>query len=68
MRITIHDTRKCGYCIQATRPWMQNHGFDFRDFVKNGIDWEDMKHIDEEVVHRAYQQACLREASEDGKQ
>ena len=60
MKITIHDTRKCGYCISATKRWMEDHDFDFRDFVKNGLEWDRVKHIDEEVVARSYEQALIR--------
>lgn len=27
-----------GYCRKGTRLWVHAHGFDWRDFVRNGID------------------------------
>lgn len=30
-------TEKPGLCIPKSREWAKRHGFDFRDFLRNGI-------------------------------
>lgn len=37
-RITMNDVIKAGHCARGARRWFENHGMDFRDFLKNGID------------------------------
>ena len=37
-RITIQDVRDAGYCASGARRWFEGYGFDFRDFMSNGID------------------------------
>lgn len=39
-RITMNDVRKAGHCALGTKTWFEKYGFDFRDFLKNGIDEE----------------------------
>lgn len=36
-RITIKDVRGAGYCASGARRWFEGYGFDFRDFLANGI-------------------------------
>lgn len=43
MKITIHDFLASGYCVKGQRRWFAAQGFDFRDFVKNGIDAEKLE-------------------------
>ncbi|MGN5375792.1 hypothetical protein [Sphingomonas hankookensis] len=38
--ITIQDVRDAGYCASGARRWFESYGFDFRDFMQNGIDQE----------------------------
>jgi hypothetical protein len=35
--IRIDDIRLAGYCASGARRWFEQHGLDFRDFLKNGI-------------------------------
>jgi nuclear transport factor 2 (NTF2) superfamily protein len=35
--ITIEDVRFAGYCTKGARRWFESYGFDFRDFLTNGI-------------------------------
>lgn len=37
-KITISDVRNAGFCVSGLRDFADEHGLDFRDFVKNGID------------------------------
>lgn len=36
--ITVTDIRQAGHCATGIRDWFERQGFDFRDFLKNGID------------------------------
>lgn len=42
MIVTIADFRRAGICPRA-RLWFERHGLDWRDFVRNGIDIEDLR-------------------------
>lgn len=33
--ITITDVRRV-YCVAGAKDWFESHGFDFRDFIRNG--------------------------------
>jgi hypothetical protein len=35
--VTIEDVRKAGHCVRGCRAWGEQHGFDFRAFLKNGL-------------------------------
>ena len=37
LTITIRDVIRAGYCGVGVQRWTEQHGFDFRDAVKNGI-------------------------------
>lgn len=39
-KIYIHDIRKAGYCSKGARRWFEQRGFDFREFIRSGIDCE----------------------------
>ena len=34
--VTIDDVRR-RHCVSGARRWFESYGFDFRDFLKNGI-------------------------------
>lgn len=38
MRITVTDCRKAGHCATGIKKWFEDHGFDFRAFLRDGID------------------------------
>lgn len=35
--ITIGDVSKAGYCARGARRWFEDHGFDFRNIIRNGV-------------------------------
>ena len=39
-KITITDIRLAGHCVSGTRDWFEKHNLDFRDMLRNGIDIE----------------------------
>lgn len=38
MIVTINDVRAAGLCVRGAREWSERHGFDFQDFIRNGIE------------------------------
>lgn len=41
MRVTISDMRKF-YCVKGIKSWFEHQGLDFKDFLANGIDAQDL--------------------------
>lgn len=39
-KVTITDCRRAGFCAKGIRAWFVEKGFDFKDFLENGIDEE----------------------------
>lgn len=39
-KITIKDIRLAGHCCLGAKGWFKDHGFDFRKFLKDGIEEE----------------------------
>ena len=35
--ITARDLYSCGFCTQGQKTWFEQHGLDFKDFLRNGI-------------------------------
>ena len=60
--IRIEDARKIGYCIKAQKQWFEKHDLDFRDYVKNGIEWSKIEHIDDAILEKVYVESQRREA------
>lgn len=40
LMIQMSDVRAAKMCSGGTRRWFEKHGFDYPDFLKNGIDSE----------------------------
>ena len=36
-RITIQDIRDAAYCTRGAKRWFDEHGLDFRQFLKEGL-------------------------------
>lgn len=41
-RITITDIRAAGHCARGAKAWFERHDLDFKDFLKNGIEEEEL--------------------------
>lgn len=35
--ITVKDVTSTGHCVRGTRKWFEDHGYDFRVVLKNGV-------------------------------
>lgn len=47
MRAYVRHLRANGYCGAAAAPWFAQHGLDWKDFVKNGIELDTLRAIDD---------------------
>lgn len=45
--IRITHLRKIHACVKLSKVWFKEHDLDWKDFVKNGIDLEILKQIDD---------------------
>lgn len=52
-------SRRAGFCRAGTRAWAASHGFDWRDFARNGIAIEQLDAVDD-----AFAQALVKWARE----
>jgi len=50
MKIQIRDVTKHGYCVSGIKYFCRLHGIDFKSFVKNGIDVENVIDIDDAML------------------
>lgn len=65
-RITVSDIRKTGQCVSGQWRWFQEHGFDFRKVMKEGITLKEVHEtgdgeaelVVERIIHK------MREASD----
>lgn len=52
-KITIQDCRAAGYCINpGVKKVCEEHGIDFRSFVRNGLDIEVAETYDSAFIQR----------------
>lgn len=50
--------QQCGYClVPGGAIWFRQHGFDWRDFVKNGIDIELLRATGDAMAYRVIAKA-----------
>ena len=56
-KVTVQDTSKLGYCLNALRPWFINHGLDWRDFVRSGVSISELEKIDDVLATNAIRAA-----------
>ncbi len=61
--LTVDDARKAGFCCKGQRRWAKRVGIDMRAFVRNGIDADDLSHINDVKLKRAIDKARTREAT-----
>lgn len=51
-KIYMSDIRKANMCSQGTRAFFLSKGWDFQDFLKNGIDVEIVKACDDAMAQQ----------------
>jgi len=65
LRVTIADVRKLGYCVSGQRRFAEQHGIDFKDFIRNGIPASTLLATDDDMARRAVMEA--RRRTQDGR-
>lgn len=50
-RITALDVQKAGYCLAGAKKWFERHEFDFREFIRDGVEVDKLPQDDAMVVH-----------------
>lgn len=66
MKVLLEDAATLGYCRRGLRMVAERHGFDYSDFVFNGIDSSKLEVIDDEMVKALIEQARRREGLTSG--
>lgn len=64
--VTAVDLRAARYCFAGVRPWFARHGFDWQQFVENGISANKLHGTGDALIEPVIRAAELREAQERG--
>ena len=57
MRITIEHAREAGYCIDGMRLFAKQHNLSLRDFIKHGMDEQDMRKLNDCMANKVIEVA-----------
>ena len=63
LRVTLQDLRTARYCLAGVRPWFRRHGFDWQDFLSQGIDASRLRATGDALVDPVIGQAERRLAA-----
>lgn len=65
-KLTIHDLRKAGFCVSGIRDHYKDMGLDmtFKEFVRQGLDLDIARGLDDAHAQRGVQAAEARIAAE----
>lgn len=66
MIITIDDVRAV-HCSRGAKNWFESYGFDFRDFLKNGIDSERLLATGDQLAFDVVNRKMIEEGASDGR-
>lgn len=47
MRLTMEDCREAGMCVRGVVRFCKQSGFDAVAFIKDGVDIDDIEHLDD---------------------
>lgn len=62
MRITVTDIQQAGHCATGIRRWFNEHGLNFRSFLKDGIDAAVLLDTGDALAQRVVDLKIKREA------
>lgn len=57
MKITVAHARSLSYCLTGVRRVCSKYGLDFRAFLREGIDEDALRHIDDAQVQKLIEAA-----------
>lgn len=63
MIITIDDVRKAGICVAGARRWFNQHGIPFNQFIKDGIDADELIALGDDMARRVVDHKKASEAA-----
>ena len=63
-RVTIDDIRKAGHCVKGAKAWFERHDLDFRDFLKNGIDVDELLASGDSLAEQVVRSKRERDSAE----
>jgi hypothetical protein len=61
VKVTVSDARKLSYCLAGCRKVCRKYGINFREFIRCGIDADELREIDDAQIKK------LIEAAEHGE-
>lgn len=61
MLITIDDVRKAGFCVVGARSWFAAHGIPFNQFIKDGIDSDELIARGDDMARTVVERKLLSE-------
>lgn len=62
MRVTMTDVRLAGHCAKGARSWFKDHGLDFRAFLRDGIEADELIAKGDALAQRVVDLKAKREA------
>lgn len=65
IRVHVRHVRAAMFCTRGMREWLQAHGFDITDFVKNGLPIEKWEATGDALALKV--SAIARKEAEDGR-
>ena len=63
MILTVEDCVRAGFCVKGQVRFCRAHGIDYRAFVREGLTFERLSHIEDANLKRAMAQAESRQRS-----
>ncbi|MEC7118659.1 MAG: hypothetical protein VXW65_01995 [Pseudomonadota bacterium] len=64
MIVIYADMRALGYCSKGAREWFAQHGLDYRQFVRSGLDADTLLATGDAMAVKTVEQAKKREAQQ----
>lgn len=61
MRVTMTDAALAGYCARGVKRWFGDHGLDFRAFLRDGIDSDELLSTGDALAGRVVKSKIERE-------
>jgi hypothetical protein len=60
--IRIGDIRASGHCVKGAKAWMERHGFDFKNFLRNGAKASELLETKDALAQRVVRETAKRRA------
>ena len=57
MKVYVRHMRAAGVCVKGSREWCKANNIDFREFVRDGIDAEILKRLNDPITNRLVEAA-----------